>query len=122
MALIFFALLLIAAAILFPDGTRAFITFTIKATVVAMLIAVVVGVIIVSINGVRSEEPVKKVSAPTYHPASSITLDDGTVVPLMGGWATAGGDFIPDEEEPTEDNFNVRLRRAYEESLAAIQK
>lgn len=119
MELIFFALMLVVAAILFPEGTRAFVMFVVKA-VVWVGIAASVLLVLVGLLKARGEEsvPVQKVSIPaTHHVAASfIVLDDGTRLDLMGGWYNADGDLVISDEEDAE---RVRL---YREGLAAMQQ
>jgi len=94
MELIVFVLILIAAAVLFPEGTRAFVMFTLKATAAVAVIGCVL-LIIGGLLGSRSSvPPVKKFLGPTYEPARVITLDDGTRLTTTGGWYTADGELF----------------------------
>lgn len=113
--IVFFGLVLVLAAILFPEGTRAFFLFAVKTTAV-VVIAIMVGLIVVGVFTAHSTEPVKKVSGPTHRPASFVVLDDGTQLDLIGGWYNADGDLLLSDED---DALRVRL---YREGLAALQK
>lgn len=123
MVLIAIALMLIAAAILFPDGTRTLILFMVKVTGFAVLAACVLAVLLLSVGRlhVRDAEPVKKVSGPTHHePASVIVLDDGTKLDLIGGWYNnVDGSLVLSDED---DALRVKLYREYQASLAAAKQ
>ena len=117
MQLIFFVLVLIAAALMFPEGTRGFVVFVAKATAVIAIVGLMLAVALSGIGGAikaTSTEPVKKISDLAYSPSRTLTLSDGTKVTTNSGWVTASGDFI-DEEEDAE---RVRL---YKAGLGAIE-
>lgn len=86
MSAIVFILALIFLAMLFPEGTKAFVVFAFKATLVAIAV-VAVSLFAFSLLGHKSDNEPQKVSAPkTYHPARIITLSDGTEVPIEASW------------------------------------
>jgi hypothetical protein len=87
MELIFFGLMLLIAAILFPDGMRALLAFLVKATFVAVI--VIAGVLIVfgMLSRANSPTPQKVAGPRVYYPARVITLSDGTKINVEGGWS-----------------------------------
>lgn len=118
MELIFFALMLVVAAILFPEGMRAFVLFTIKWTAIGFCIVVGLLIVVGLFTARGSVSPVQKVSTSGFYhkSASVIVLDDGTKLDLSGGWYNASGDLLFTDEEDAE---RVRL---YREGLAAMQQ
>ena len=92
MTLIVSVLILIAAALLFPEGTRAFVVFVVKATCWVAIAGSVLFVILLGVGALKASslEPVHKVSTHAVRewlPARVITLDDGTKIDVSAGWS-----------------------------------
>ncbi len=103
MGLIFFVLVLFAAAILFPEGTKAFVVFAFKATAVVAVVGVALGAVMLMVGGVihksAAEVPkLEKVGHLTHYPSRIITLNDGTEIPTIGGWFNPDGLLIEEDK------------------------
>jgi len=92
MQLILFVLVLIAAALIFPEGTRGFVVFALKTTAVIAIAGFVLFGVFMGVDAIKTSslEPVKKVSAPAVRewlPARVITLSDGTKIDIEASWS-----------------------------------